>query len=268
MYLKLQTGDYLLLVGGTTDKLKLASPPAELIESVALSESIVAEYVLATSGIEESFSVGDEWKNNLSGSGDSFSMGDSITASQVKTPGAPISEGFVLNDGWDAYQGRLTTKPISNILMIDDGSTSMRVKRSPLEKVINKIVLQYDRDWSGDGEEPYRKTISGSDSGSIAKYGEKENPDLFRFDFVRSEAMATNLLNFYLARLKERRKLVNLVCFLDLIELEFGDPVNIPSLNYLVCEVQKVNVRPGSGVRDRIDQIELELLEYGAMFGI
>jgi hypothetical protein len=41
---------------------------------------------------------------------------------------------------------------------------------------------------------------NGSEAASIARYAEKERPELFCFDFVQSDAMANNVRDLYVTR--------------------------------------------------------------------
>ena len=148
------------------------------------------------------------------------------------------------------------------IRMNEDAKLAMKIYRSPIYEVINKINLHYDRDWTQSGEGAYRALSKSSNSESITKYGEKEKPDLFYFDFVRLQSMADDLHDFYINRYKDRKKVVEMEVFLDNSELEFTDGVEIGALNNLACEVQKVNICPGSGHEMINDKIMLILKEY------
>jgi len=148
------------------------------------------------------------------------------------------------------------------IRMHDNYRTSTQIQRTPLEEIVNKIKIWYERDWTKSGEESYQSLSETSDATSITRYGEKESPELFYFDFVTSQTMAENVRDFYLARYKDRKKLVELEVFLDNSEIEFADDLTIDPLGSLVVEVQKVNIRPGSGRDNRNDIIKLTLKEY------
>ncbi|GER92691.1 hypothetical protein A45J_0409 [hot springs metagenome] len=148
------------------------------------------------------------------------------------------------------------------IRMQDDYKTSMRVRRSPLHEVINKITIHYDKNWSKTGDEAYKRLSQASDSVSVNKYGEKERPELFYFDFITIDAMANDLRDFYLARYKDRKKLLEMEVFLDNSELEFADALTIEPQSNLLCETQKVNIYPGSGKDMRNDRITLVAREY------
>jgi hypothetical protein len=150
------------------------------------------------------------------------------------------------------------------VRMQDDSRTTMQVKRSPLREVINTISVHYDRDWTrqGSADNVYKEITEASDSTSITKYGEKEAPDMFLFGFVTDQTMAEDLRDFYLARYKDRKKVVPMEVFLDNSEIEFADAVTLAPLSSLLCEVQNVNIYPGSGREMRNDRIALMVREY------
>lgn len=148
------------------------------------------------------------------------------------------------------------------IRMNEDYKTTTKVARSPLEEIINKIKIFYNRDWLKTGEDAYTAISNTSDSTSITRYGEKERPDLFFFDFVTTQAMADHVRNFYLARYKDRKKVLDVELFLDNSEIDFADALTIVPQSNLLCEVQKVNVYPGSGQGMRNDRIQMIVKEY------
>ena len=151
----------------------------------------------------------------------------------------------------------------SNMIRMDENNkTTLKLARSPLEEVINKIKIYYNRDWLKTGEEAYASISSASDSTSITTYGEKENPYVFFFDFVTEQSMANHISSFYLARYKARKKLLSMEVFLDNCEIEFADALTIVPQNNLLVEVQKVNHFPGSGQSMRNDRILLIVKEY------
>lgn len=152
-------------------------------------------------------------------------------------------------------------KTIAKFADNSDHTTTMKISRSPLSEIINKVTVHYSRDWSrSDGREAYQAVTTTSDATSIAAYGEKENPDLFLFDFVALSAMATDLRDFYLARMKDRKKVVTGELFLDNFELEFADAVTLTEAGGIVCEVRKVAAAPGAGMT--MDKITLTAREY------
>jgi len=152
-------------------------------------------------------------------------------------------------------------KTIAKFADNDDFTTTMQIRRSPLDEVLNKITVHYNRDWSKpEGREAYQAVITVSDATSIAAYGEKESPDTFLFDFVTGATMADDLADFYLARYKDRKKIITGDLFLDNWELEFADVVTLTEAGSLVCEVRKVGVSPGNG--NEMDKIVITAREY------
>lgn len=150
----------------------------------------------------------------------------------------------------------------SMIAQNNGGRTSIQVERSPLDEVVNKVRAKYNRDWSLSGDGAYAKLYETSDTASITRYGEKENIGLFEWDFINSSAMAADVGAFYLARYKDRKKLVSMNLFLDNCELEFADAVTVTPLSSIVLEIQKANIQPGSGRDMRNDKITVIGKEY------
>lgn len=142
----------------------------------------------------------------------------------------------------------------------DDFTTTTRIRRSSLDEVINYIDVYYNKDWSLTGNDAYKAISSASDATSIAAYGQKDRPDVFKFDFVTDATMAADLRDFYIARYKDRKKVVTIGLFMDNSELEYADAITITPLGALDCEVRNVRVSPGSKLS--IDTIELTAREY------
>jgi hypothetical protein len=150
------------------------------------------------------------------------------------------------------------------IRMLPDATTSKEISRSPITDVINKVDLHYDREWMQSGDGAYKEISKDSDSASITKYGEKEIPELFFFDFVRTQAMADDVRDFYLEKYKDRWKISSQEVFLDNSELEFSDVVTFDGTT--VYEILKSNIYPGSGRDKRNDRILLSAIERGTFF--
>lgn len=152
-------------------------------------------------------------------------------------------------------------KTIAKFADNSDSTTTMRIKRSLLDEIINVIHLYYQRDWSKTaGNEAYQAVTRTADATSITAYGEKERAETFLFDFIRDATMAADLRDFYLARYKDRKKVVTGTLFLDNFELEFADAVTLTEAGAIVCEVRKVGITPGSATEN--DKIILEAREY------
>ena len=144
--------------------------------------------------------------------------------------------------------------------MLSNYATTTRIWRSPLDEVVNYIDLYYKKDWSLTSDEAYQAISSTSDATSITAYGQKDKPETFKFDFVTSATMAADLRDFYLARYKNRKKIVRMTAFLDNSELEYADAVTLSALSSLLCEVRNVSFQPGSAEAN--DTIELTVREY------
>lgn len=134
-----------------------------------------------------------------------------------------------------------------------------RRRKSDRNDVINRINLLYDRDYTLTGDDAYRKSSKASDATSITDYGEHERPELFKFDFVTSQAMADNLRNFYLAYYKDRHWRHEFDVFLDWFRLGFADVVTLGFSRDEVGQVMEVGYNPGSG--PDIDTINLVVEE-------
>jgi hypothetical protein len=159
-------------------------------------------------------------------------------------------------------------KTIAAARMNEDNTTTLRVRRSPLDEVINVVHLYYQRDWTKEaGRSAYQAVTRQENAASIAAYGEKERPDLFLFDFISDAAMAVDLRDFYLARGKDRKRVVSMELFLDNAELEFADGISVTPVGGLespapVFEIRKSNAAPGSGAPLRADRVIIHAREY------
>lgn len=128
-----------------------------------------------------------------------------------------------------------------------DGKKKYRRRKAELSDVINRVNLLFDRDWSKPGgADAYRKVSSASDAGSIYTYGEREQPELFRFDFITGTAAAEMLRDYYLGYYKTRRWLHEFETYLDRYELEFGDVVTLAFSDNQVGQILNVGFNPGS----------------------
>jgi hypothetical protein len=157
----------------------------------------------------------------------------------------------------------LKTVTANMIRRQEDHRTTLKgPKRLPLHEVVNVIDLLYDRDWTKDGPDSYEALEPGSDATSIGKYGEKQKPELFFFDFVSDQPMAADVLAFYIARLKDRRKDFHMELFLDNFDLTFGKGFTLEPAGDVVCEILKTNAYPGSGRDRRNDRIIVKAREY------
>lgn len=108
-------------------------------------------------------------------------------------------------------------------------ASTLKIKRSPIEDIINSINLRYGRDWSKSRVEDAFTVKSGSDATSIARYGERKQDERFWCDFVAKDnsTMADDLHAFFLARFKEPARIISFDCKLDQYELLPGDVIGL-----------------------------------------
>ncbi len=153
--------------------------------------------------------------------------------------------------------------PVKSIteIRLNNGAMIHGQKQTDINDVINTINLRYDRDWSStsSGDEVYRQVSAGSDPTSIATYGIRERPELFRFDFVTNPAMAANLAAFYLSWYAWQRWQHTQEVYLFEAALEFGDAVTLAYLEGEIGECTEVGFSPGNG--KNIDKIQLTVIE-------
>jgi hypothetical protein len=152
-------------------------------------------------------------------------------------------------------------KTIAKFADNEDDTTTMKITRSPLDEILNVIHVYYQRDWTKpEGREAYQAVTRTINQDSIDAYGEKEKADTFLFDFIRDATMAVDLRDFYLARYKDRKKVITGTLFLDHFEVEFADGVTLTEAGNLLCEVRKAGISPGDA--NTMDMINLIAREY------
>ena len=98
--------------------------------------------------------------------------------------------------------------------------SSLSLERTRVEDVVNSVNLSFKKILGGDG---YAKQTQAIDSVSIARYGKRESDDDFNFDFVRVDAMAESLRDFYVNELKETMEFANIDVLIGNMDLERFD---------------------------------------------
>lgn len=146
-------------------------------------------------------------------------------------------------------------KNISTCAITDDGRLILSSQRSAAADIINVINLLYNRDQSLDGDNGYQATLKVTDATSVSVYGSQERPELFKFDFVTSAAMAADVAAFYLAYCKSPHWRHTFTAFLDQSELKFGDSVIFAIKTNTAGYVIAAGISPGS--MDNIDCVKL-----------
>lgn len=141
--------------------------------------------------------------------------------------------------------------------------------RTTFDDLINSFTVRWYKDNSSDSNnsENYLKANPYSDATSMSTYGTKEpsNPDLFNFFAVTTEAMIDHVAAFVKAFNKDIRKMPKVTVFLDNMEAEPGDIIDIThdldSMSSFKCEVLKIRHTLGSGKRKVMDSLELTCIE-------
>lgn len=131
---------------------------------------------------------------------------------------------------------------------VQSGKNVHSLNKSEYGEVINTITLLYARDWTkSKGSDAYTgATPPGTDTASVGIYGVQQRPELFQFDFVTSDAMAADLLAFYLAYYGKRHWIHQFETFYYDAELEFADGVTLGFAGNILGQVEEVGFNPGS----------------------
>lgn len=139
-------------------------------------------------------------------------------------------------------------------------------ERGQVEEVINDMEVRYEFNYASVEEftiNKYKGIVTLENSGSQANYGVRRDVNgMFFLDKVRDDITANSVSNYYLAYFSSVKKLLKAVTFLDQIELEKHDIVNLTwPLDSLVDSPHRViakNIIPGN--KNNIDRVELFLL--------
>ena len=147
-------------------------------------------------------------------------------------------------------------RTLAACLLDSSNLPSLTQSKVQYTKVLNKISLLFDRDWTQSrGDTAFKDNYPDSRTASITNYGVRENPTLFQFDFVTSQTMAANLAEFYLNTYAVRRWVSEFREFLDQCDLRFGNAVTLGFHNNNVVEITGVEIDPGGG--SNIDNVKI-----------
>lgn len=139
-------------------------------------------------------------------------------------------------------------RTISACRVTDDGIKIHRRRKADIDDVLNVINLLYTRDWTQSrSDTAYQASAADSDSTSITNYGEHEQPDLFQCDFITSDTMAADVLDFYLDNYSGRPWLHEFETYLDYSDVRFGQVVTLGFAGSAVGIVIEAGPSPGSG---------------------
>ena len=178
---------------------------------------------------------------------------------------------------WDLGEAKILIRPLNRVdttatfdkaidpddVRLDSNSRLMfKTERGASRNIINSIDIKYSKDWSGGNDEPYSAIESISDADSILRYDKREDESRFRFDWVRGQAMASDLAEFYLEEHAEPLDVYDFELFLPYMDLERGDIIrmNPPSndMGNLLCIILGVGRVFGSGKEGRMDSIQVK----------
>jgi hypothetical protein len=185
---------------------------------------------------------------------------------------------------WDGGKAKIAVRerdadlwPVKHIVAGMVLLDSMRAERSPLSGLANRIRLFYRKDLGSpgrrslagsaeEGSEGYLASKRARNEASISAHGLRERPEDFLFDAVRDDAMAADLLAFYLEKEGRIRTTYTCDCFLDVFELEKEDAIRLThpfdGLAGHIAVVRAASRVLGSGEGQRADlvRVSAELL--------
>ncbi len=132
--------------------------------------------------------------------------------------------------------------------------------KTAYEDIINKIIVRYDRDYTkSKGLAAYNAaTPPGINTASITKYGQQQKDEIFCCDFITTAPLALSVRGFFLSWYSSRHWLYMLECYLDQLELEFGDQVGTALRNGMAGIVRESGIAPGNSNMDRVN-LKIEL---------
>lgn len=154
--------------------------------------------------------------------------------------------------------------PIAGIseVRLSQGAMVHSQVQTDIGDVINTITLRYNRDWGSttSGDTAYMSVKTGTgDPASLAAYGTRQRDDLFRCDFVTSDAMAADLLAFFLLWYAWQRWTHTYDTYLWQAALEFADPVSLDFSEGEIGEVSSMGFNPGNS--NNIEKITMAVNE-------
>lgn len=158
---------------------------------------------------------------------------------------------------------------LDNMVLLDSkNQVQFKTTRNPIEDVVNKIDLRYRKNWGGEG---FKSVVSGVDLESINQFGQIEKPAEFEFNWIRTDALAAELVSFYLQERGFPRDVYEIELLLDNMEIERGD---ILSVNPPTHELENVKVMVlgagrsmGSGVAQRMDTVSVVARQMRGLVG-
>ncbi len=176
---------------------------------------------------------------------------------------------------WNAGQAKLLMKKAAaeltidkNLLPINYQLKSIQITRQRLADLVNSIQLFYQID-RVNREQPYLASITSTDTDSITQHGKKENRELFQFDLVRNDAMAADLVAYYVSISAYPSSFYEFNAYLEQFDLEKEDVIEVTSAGFnqmrkVPMIIRAVNRIFGSGKNKQINHLRIiaENLRY------
>lgn len=146
---------------------------------------------------------------------------------------------------------------------------SVSISRTPAEGLINDLTVRYapDRTLGAVSATTCRSAIRREDDVSIARYGRRTgDTSQFVFDAVTKDAMAEDVLWFYLDWYGVVRRQQKFAVFLDNLEIEVGDVLDLtyPLDGMAGTTVEVLKTQQVLGDRNRNDHLIVWSVENGA----
>jgi hypothetical protein len=140
---------------------------------------------------------------------------------------------------------------------------SFSAERQPVGDLINHIDLFYSRDWTSTAGGPaaYQSSASAERADSIAQHGLLAAPAGWLFDFVTDDAMAADLVDYYVGRRAYAATYYTMAAYLPQFDLEKGDILQVSAdfnrLKKAFMRVAAIGRQFGSGKNQAINLVPI-----------
>lgn len=145
---------------------------------------------------------------------------------------------------------------------------SITAERQRVQDLVNSLELFYKPDRVA-GEDTYLKSITRLDQASVDAHGLRDRRDDFRFDLVRSDAMAADLAEYFISTMANPSTFYEFSCYLQQLELEKEDCIALASSGFhkmrkMPLLLRQINHIFGSGKNKSINLLRIiaECLHY------
>ncbi len=179
---------------------------------------------------------------------------------------------------WNAGRAKIAVqeKLADWSIVRDLGASDLRLRalsvtRKRVANLVNTIRLFYSRDWTSKegGSKDYKASVNDNDTDSVTQHGVREKRDDYLFDCVSRDAMAADLLDFYVEEGAQAGAFYTAEAYLGQFELEKNDIITITAAGLHKIKKARMVVRAldrvfGSGKTGRMNMIRIvaECLHY------